>query len=77
MSLKQKKKQRWWEITSKFNNGERSEKEAFFFFAQHENQLAPLNNFVLNCQERRAAEVKLSARQERKKGGKVLGWRPE
>lgn len=36
-----------------------------FSFAQHENKLALLNNFVLSCQERWAAEVKLSATQER------------
>lgn len=40
------------------------------FFAQHENRLALLNNSVPSCQELRAAEVKLSARQERKKEGR-------
>lgn len=43
----------------------------FFFFAQHENQHALLNNSVPSCQERRAAEVKLSARQERIKKGRL------
>lgn len=43
----------------------------FFFFARHENQHALLNNSVPSCQERRAAEVKLSARQERIKKGRL------
>lgn len=41
------------------------------------NQFALQTNFVPSCQERGAAEVKLSARKERKKGGKVLERRPE